>query len=372
MLRAVAGILCLLTPLVLELRGEIPEAWGGAFRPVVWTGLVGLGLLLILSGVETLRRELAHDRAYAEARRSRYQLSAVSRAAIGVMTFATLVSLALRSQGEIELERADWPPREEILLLPQKDALKLMALGYREFVADLVWLRAIAYFGEHLQTDRKYRWLDRYLETIIHLDPRFKGVYRYAGAITMYNLRIITKEAVRASIHYLEKGYRQFPKEWEFPFMICSNYLFEMPRFARDAAEKQRFQEIGAEYCREASVLPGALHYLPAMTGGVLSRLGKRQLAERHFRELILRTEDPKLRQQLEKRYAALVSEQAAKRLERDAAAFFESHRRSYPYLSPDLFFLLGPRGAIPDPIREIRAAGGLGPGPSPTRSGQP
>jgi hypothetical protein len=360
MLRAVAGILCLLAPFVLELRGQIPEAWEGAFRPVVWITLVGLGLLLLLSGVVALRRELAQDRAYAQTPRSRFELSPASRAVIGVMTLLTLVSLALRSQGEVELERADWPPREEILLLPHENALKLMALGYREFVADLVWLRAIAYFGEHLQTDRKYRWLDRYLETIIHLDPRFKGVYRYAGAITMYNLRVITREAVQASLHYLEKGYRQFPKDWEFPFMICSNYLFEMPRFARDAAEKQRFQEIGAEYCREASVLPGALHYLPSMAGGVLSRLGKRQLAERHFRELILRTEDPKLREQLKLRYAALVSEQEAKRLERDAAAFFESHRLSYPYLSPDLFFLLGPRGVTPDAIPVIRAACGL------------
>jgi hypothetical protein len=353
MVRVAVGLLCVLFPVVLELRGEMDGS--GAVRAAVWVGFAALGLCCLVLGARAVWREATEERAAREIR-SRYALSAPSRSTVQAAALLALAVLTLAAQNEVEAERGDWPPAEEILHLPRREALRVMSLGYRELAADFVWLRAISYFGDHLQTDRKYRWLDRYLETVIHLDPRFRSVYKYAGAVTMYNLRRITKEAVLQSNFYLERGYKLFPDYWEFPFMICSNYLFEMPRYARDAAEKRRFQEIGAEYCREASLLPGALHYLPTMAGGVLTRLGKRQLAERHFRELLLRTEDKKLRRQLQERYAALVSAGAAGRLAREAEAFYQAHRASYPFLPADLFVLVGPRdGAAPDAAAEIR-----------------
>lgn len=355
MIRVLLGLALLAVAPLLEAQGAVSDAWGAWFRPGLWIAFVAAGLACIGYGIRALRHEAREERATAAPAR-KLRLSAVSRSLVRACALATLVVLCLYTQTEAEIERADWPPKEEILHLPQKEALRLLSLGYREFVADLVWLRAIAYFGEHLHGDRNYRWLDRYLDTILHLDPRFRTVYRWAGTVTMYNLRLITREAVLASNRYLEQGYRQFPDTWEFPFMICANYLFELPRFSRDLAEKRRFQEIGAQYCREASLLPGPIPFLPTMAGGVLSRLGKRQLAARHFRELILRTEDPKARKQIEERYAALASGEAARRAEEEAAEFFRAHKASYPYVSPDLFLLLGRRGEIPDPIRGLFA----------------
>lgn len=357
MVRIVLGLLLCAVPAALEMGGEMPDAWDGFFRPVFWIAAVALGLALVGAGTRAIVREMREERAYAQARRSRWMLSTLSRSVVCTAVLATLVAVGLASQAEVEEIRGNWPPSEQLLHLPRKEVLRLLSLGYREFAADLVWLRTIAYFGEHLHTDRKYRWLDHYLETVLHLDPRFREAYRYAGTVTMYNLRRITREAVLASNRYLEKGYRQFPTYWELPFMLCANYLFELPRFAHDAAERRRLQEIGAEYCREASLLPGAMQYLPSMAGGVLSRLGKRQLAERHFRELILRTEDPKVRKQLEERYAALVSEQAARQIQEEADAFFRAHRESFPYVSPDLFVHLGARGSVPDAAAVIRRA---------------
>jgi hypothetical protein len=356
MVRIVLGLALAAIPPALELREGIPDDWGGAFRPLVWILFVGLGLLAIVSGVRAFRAEIALDRAYGAAG-GRFRLSRPALSILFPFILAMLVSLSLLAQIEAEDARTDWPPKEELVHLPPKDALRFLSLGYREFLADLLWLRAINYFGEHLHTDRKYVAMDRYIEAVIALDPLFQAVYKYAGTVSMYNLKRITKQSVESSIHYLEQGYRRFPQNWEFPFMICANYLFEMPRYAKDAAEKRRYQETGAEYCREASVLPGALQYLPTMTGGVLSQLGERQLAARHFRELILRTEDPKLRRDLEQRYAALASEGTAKRVEQEAAEFFKAHEQGFPYLSPDLFLLVGRRGALPDGAAEIRHA---------------
>jgi hypothetical protein len=357
MLRIVLGVLIASFPAVVAVRGEMPDTIDGAFELGFWITAAGIGLILIVSGVAGVVRDVRTDRAERRALRSRFALSRVSVGGVRVALIAALFSLALLSQHELEVERADWPPREEILHLPRADVLRLMSLGFREFAADLVWLRAIGYFGEHLLYDRKYDWLEKYLDTVIALDPEFRIVYRYAGAVMMYNLRIITRDAVERSNHYLELGYRRFPKDWEFPFTICSNYLFELPRFAKDAAEKRRFQETGAEYCREASVLPGALPYLSSMAGSFLSKLGKRQLARQHFRELILRTEDPRIRAKLQQKYAALVSEDSARRVEEEAARFFQRHQASWPFVSSDLFLFLGERGEVLDGAAALRAA---------------
>ena len=356
MIRIVLGLLLGAIPITLELRGELAVA-GEATRIAAWLlGLAG-GLALVGGGIIALVAEIRDTRAYGAVPSGRFWLSRPSWSAIRVAVLGALATVAFASQTEVEQRRFEWPPKEELLHLPSDDVLRVMSLGYREFVADLVWVRAVGYFADHMGSDRKYHWLGRYLDAVIHLDPLFRTVYRYAGTVTMYNLKTITRPAIETSNYYLEQGYRHFPNYWEFPFTICSNYLFELPRFARDAAEKLRFQETGAEYCREASVLPGALSYLPSMVGSVLSRLGKRQLARQHYRELILRTEDPKVRAHLKRSYAALASGDSAKRIEDDAARFFRNHKESYPYASGDLFFHLGTRGEAPDGAATIRGA---------------
>ena len=58
------------------------------------------------------------------------------------------------------------------------------AFEYRELAADLVWLRAIQYYGYHLMTDHKYEWLGHVFGILTTLDPRFIGAYHF-GAMTL-------------------------------------------------------------------------------------------------------------------------------------------------------------------------------------------
>ena len=60
----------------------------------------------------------------------------------------------------------------------------------------------------------------------------------------MYNGRPITNGAVMMSNHFLERGVRQFPDDWELPFMLGCNYLFELktedPKAARRVPAHRR------------------------------------------------------------------------------------------------------------------------------------
>ena len=64
-----------------------------------------------------------------------------------------------------------------LMVLPDPSTVELWSLGYREALADLVFIRgnlatsALKHRGEH-------RWISRYFDVLHRLDPRFRTIYR--------------------------------------------------------------------------------------------------------------------------------------------------------------------------------------------------
>jgi hypothetical protein len=184
------------------------------------------------------------------------------------------------------------------------------------------------------------RWLDRYLDTIITLDPSFRRPYRWAGVITLYNGRVITNDMVRASNHYLELATERFPRDWEFPFMLGCNYLNELKPSRPE--QKDEWRRIAAEYIRRAAVLGGGPTWLPLLAASIYTREGETDLAIRHLEEMYASSEDPTVREQIRARLAALQKSGANERRER-ARAEFERRRKAWaPYAPADLYVLVG------------------------------
>ncbi len=108
-------------------------------------------------------------------------------------------------------------PREaivrELLYFPSGRFLTAVTVGYNNLAADLVWLRAIQYYGEHRQTDLKFEYLGHIFEILTTLDPRFVGAYTFGSLL----LTDDAKEPERA-LELLDKGIRNNPDEWRIPF----------------------------------------------------------------------------------------------------------------------------------------------------------
>src|SRR5690606_36908356 len=62
---------------------------------------------------------------------------------------------------------------EDIYYLPPPAALRYVSLGWDEAAADLVWLRALVYFGDELIHEGQVRHVFDYTEAMLALDPRF-------------------------------------------------------------------------------------------------------------------------------------------------------------------------------------------------------
>jgi hypothetical protein len=147
----------------------------------------------------------------------------------------------------VERERPAANRAFELEYLPKGEYLRIAALGYRQVIADLIWLKAVYHFGERKQTKAGYRWVYHAVDVLTDLDPKFAMAYYAAGTILG-----VWSGQINESIAILEKGMRHNSDMWQLPFVIGYDYYYELCDPVRAAG-----------YFRQASLLPGAPDYLP-------------------------------------------------------------------------------------------------------------
>jgi hypothetical protein len=229
----------------------------------------------------------------------------------------------------------------DMMYLPRPSVLRAASLGHVELAADLVFIRAVIYFGTELTQKGEARWLEKYLDTITALDPRWSTPYRWAGVVTMYNGRPITNRDVLLSSHFLELGVHQFPDDWEMPFMLGCNYLFEL--HSDDAAQMAKWRRTGGEWIRHAALVGGAPSWVPLLAATIMRREGEDEAALHHLEQVYVTTQDEQTRQEVRNRLVGLHAKLDLAREARERQAFEADWRRTMRYASADLFVAVGP-----------------------------
>lgn len=184
----------------------------------------------------------------------------------------------------------------EALYIPTGKLLPYLSFGHDQLLADLLWLKTILYFGHHYVTDRNYPYLYHLLEIITDLDPRFAEPYLFGGIVLS-----MEGDAIEESNLILEKGMRNLPQNWRFPFFLGFNHWY----YLDDRAQ-------AAEYISMASRLDGAPPYLPRLAATLYSEVGRRDAALSFLRELYRQTRDERIRDQITKKLNKLIEEETS------------------------------------------------------------
>lgn len=237
----------------------------------------------------------------------------------------------------------------ELLYVPDRRVLSALFLGYDQAAADVLWIRTTEYFGRHFVSDRRYQWLEHFVDLILELDPGFRRVYHWAGTNVLYGRRF-TNENVHQSNHYYRRAMEQFPDDYEAAYRLGMNYYVEMQ--SPDAEEKKRFQEQGVQYLEMAANMPGAPEFLGRLVASVYRKLGKNEAALQYYLELLLEADDPEKRAALEARMAQLGVGLDTSAITAAAAEEDARHQATFPYATRSLFLLLDPpsvAGPLPD-----------------------
>jgi tetratricopeptide (TPR) repeat protein len=72
-------------------------------------------------------------------------------------------------------------PLEELSYYPSGQYLKPASLGHAETAADLAWIRAVQYYGEHRRTDNRFTRMSHVFDILTSLSPAFVPAYVFGA-----------------------------------------------------------------------------------------------------------------------------------------------------------------------------------------------
>lgn len=222
-----------------------------------------------------------------------------------------------------------------------KQSAPILALGYRELVADLMFVRLMVYFGS---AENRGPAIATMAETITALDPQFARVYDFAAiAITSAAGGVDNPTRLRA-IALLAEASRRFPMNWKYPMLAGQIYLVDLQ--TQDPAQRRDWDEKGAVLLETASRKPNAPASSALVAASLLTRFGQQQRAIDSLRELLLITSDDAARRNIIDQIAKLATENADEigaELIGMRNAFEREWKRDRPTLPLTFFILLGP-----------------------------
>ena len=253
-------------------------------------------------------RQLAWHRIVGARRASRR----VGRVTVFAAVAVTLSALASWSGSRLDRHLDSDHARADLIYLPPTQFLRAVSLGYQQALADLLWFRAISYFGRHYRSDRIYPWLALMCNAVTDLDPRAEYVYRFGGVILPWEA-----DRIDDGMALLEKGARNVPESWRLHYMLGFSYYF----FKDDLAAASRS-------LRKASFLPGAPEFVTHLAVIVDAAHQGPDSAVDFLTELEDRDVNGEMREVIRQRIRELALSQEIDSLEAAAQRFQDSAHR--------------------------------------------
>ena len=195
------------------------------------------------------------------------------------------------------------PYLHEKLFLPSGKFVQEFSLGYREIVADAVWLSAVQYYGDFRKGNHDLKYFRGLIDITTTLDPHFIFAYLF-GALVMSE----DTGAFDEGMDILKQGIARNPNSWQLPFEI--GFLNLVNR--RDARMAARYFEL-------ASRMPGAPEYTERFAAFVYSRAGDTASSIRLWEEYMEHAENPYLRELAERYIAKLKQSPVGEKATSDA-----------------------------------------------------
>jgi len=168
-----------------------------------------------------------------------------------------------------------------------------MSLGYHALAADLFWFRAVQYFGEHIQGDRRYPYLYQLVDLATSLDPHFVDAYQLGGLF----LSIVRAFPEAAAIY--RKGIEHNPDRWELSYDLGRMYFLDLGDVAA-----------ALEWLERANALPGHPPYVPRMVAQLRARVGLIEAALEMWERIRETTDNPWIREKAVQEMARLRARQ--------------------------------------------------------------
>ncbi len=162
-------------------------------------------------------------------------------------------------------------------------SIQYFTFGYREALADLLWIRSIQDFNYCEQVIKVNQckgngWLAQTLDLITDLSPNFRIAYSAGGMA----LTVVVSDVVGAS-KLFEKAILRLPTDWIIVYKAAYHALYE----EKDKAKAGRLMEQAARN--------GAPDWVYMLSTRLYTESGQREMAERLLHEMEQTELDPNI-----------------------------------------------------------------------------
>lgn len=200
----------------------------------------------------------------------------------------------------LERQRPPSVMAAELSYLPRGEYLRIAVLGYRQVVADLIWMKAVQHIGTKRDTQFGYTWTYHAVDVLTDLDPTFVPPYQAAG---IFLGTLVGRQEEGVAI--VKKGIRHNPSSWQLPFLAGYISYYE------------RCDAVGAgEFFRIAAQVPGSPSYLPQLAARMTVESGDPTAALEFLDRFSRSVTDERVREALFRRMKEIVQEQDLRFLE--------------------------------------------------------
>jgi len=244
--------------------------------------------------------------------------------------------------------RSTWP---RVVDYANPDVSRYLLSPYPQLAADVTWARTLVYYASSMLGEADYRYLERYLDNIIELDPRFYRPYRWGAYSVSYRDGQPTMEEFELSLKYLHRGMENFPDRYEMFWIAGLRYYFDL--HSDDPDQQRRYKEKGVALMESAMRKPDAPEDLASTVASMRLKLGQQQRALHDLREVILTTENEAAQKKLIAMYNVIAGEQFPDEAKQAKKEFERKWRGYMPFASPSMYVLLGDR---PSPVIDLDA----------------
>lgn len=152
-----------------------------------------------------------------------------------------------------------------------------LALGFKNLVADVYWMRAVVYYGSQRQVEgqQSFDLLYPLLDLTTSLDPRFRVAYRF-GAIFLTEAYPSGPGRPDLAIALLKRGLEHQPNGWEYAHDIGFVHYWWLHDY-----------QGAADWFRRAASLSGAPSWLEPLAAVTLAEGGNRESSRRMWRQMV-------------------------------------------------------------------------------------